>query len=152
MSVSGTAGGQPGTSVTLTAAPAAGSRFSGWSGACAGSGACTVTMTSDRGVTASFTLASTPARPSHTKITKSTISAKKHTASFSFSAKGANGVQCELIPPTRKGHKKPKVKFSPCKSPKRYSQLKAGKYTFAVEGVNSAGADRHRVSKTFKID
>ena len=43
-----------GTSVTLTAAPAAGSTFAGWSGACSGTGACTVSMTSSRAVTASF--------------------------------------------------------------------------------------------------
>ena len=33
-----------GTAVTLTASPAAGSNFSGWSGACTGTGGCTVTM------------------------------------------------------------------------------------------------------------
>ncbi len=43
-----------GTSVTLTASPAAGSRFSGWSGACSGSGTCTVTMSEARLVIASF--------------------------------------------------------------------------------------------------
>jgi hypothetical protein len=43
-----------GASVTLTAIPAGGSSFSGWSGACSGSGACTVSMTQARTVTASF--------------------------------------------------------------------------------------------------
>lgn len=42
--------------VTLTAMPAAGSLFTGWSGACAGSTAtCTVTMTESQNVTATFT-------------------------------------------------------------------------------------------------
>ena len=41
-------------SVTLTAAPAAGSLFAGWSGACAGTGACTVAMSAARNVTATF--------------------------------------------------------------------------------------------------
>jgi hypothetical protein len=42
-----------GTSVTLTAVPAAGSRFAGWSGAgCAGTGTCTVTLGAARSVTA----------------------------------------------------------------------------------------------------
>jgi hypothetical protein len=44
-----------GTSVTLNASPASGSSFAGWSGACAGTGACTVSMTSAKSVTATFT-------------------------------------------------------------------------------------------------
>jgi len=43
-----------GTTVTLTATPAAGSTFAGWSGACSGTGACTVSMTAARAVTATF--------------------------------------------------------------------------------------------------
>ena len=45
-----------GQMVTLTPAPGAGSTFTGWSGACLGTGACTVTMTAARSVTATFTL------------------------------------------------------------------------------------------------
>jgi uncharacterized repeat protein (TIGR02543 family) len=42
-------------SVTLTAAAAGGSAFAGWSGACTGTAAtCTVTMTANRAVTATF--------------------------------------------------------------------------------------------------
>ncbi len=44
-----------GSSVTLTATAASGSTFSGWSGACSGTGSCTVTMSSDKSVTATFT-------------------------------------------------------------------------------------------------
>ena len=43
-----------GTTVTLTAAPAGGSTFAGWSGACSGTGSCNVSMTSAASVTASF--------------------------------------------------------------------------------------------------
>lgn len=45
-----------GTTVTLSAAPAAGSTFVGWSGACTGSGNCTIGMTQTRNVTATFNL------------------------------------------------------------------------------------------------
>ena len=43
------------TAVTLSAVAATGSTFSGWSGACTGTGACSVTMDADKTVTANFT-------------------------------------------------------------------------------------------------
>jgi len=49
-----------GTSVTLTATPAAGSAFSGWTGACSGTGPCTITMTAATVVTATFAIATFP--------------------------------------------------------------------------------------------
>lgn len=46
-----------GTSVPLTATPSGGSSFTSWGNACAGSGACTVAMTANRTVSASFAAA-----------------------------------------------------------------------------------------------
>ena len=43
-----------GTTVKLTATPASGSYFAGWSGACQGTGACTLAMNSNLGATATF--------------------------------------------------------------------------------------------------
>jgi len=43
------------TSVTLTASPNVGSTFTGWSGACTGTGTCTVTMDAAKSVSAEFT-------------------------------------------------------------------------------------------------
>ncbi|MGA3259608.1 MAG: S8 family serine peptidase [Bryobacteraceae bacterium] len=45
-----------GTVVALTAAPNTGSTFAGWSGACSGTGSCTVSMNSNQAVTAAFNL------------------------------------------------------------------------------------------------
>jgi hypothetical protein len=45
-----------GTVVSLTATPDTGYGFGGWSGACAGTGACSVTMTAARSVGATFTI------------------------------------------------------------------------------------------------
>jgi hypothetical protein len=47
-----------GSVVTLNAAPATNWIFSGWSGACNGAGPCTLTMSSNQNVTATFTLPS----------------------------------------------------------------------------------------------
>jgi hypothetical protein len=43
-----------GTAVTLTATPLRGSTFTGWSGACSGTGSCALTMSADKSVTATF--------------------------------------------------------------------------------------------------
>jgi hypothetical protein len=43
-----------GTAVTLTATPATGSTFTGWSGACSGAGTCSVTLTANTAVAATF--------------------------------------------------------------------------------------------------
>lgn len=43
-----------GTQVTMTASPDASSVFTGWGGACSGSGSCSVTMNDDKSVTATF--------------------------------------------------------------------------------------------------
>ena len=49
-----------GTAVTLTATPNTGSTFAGWSGACSGTGNCSVTMNSNQAVTAAFNLIVNP--------------------------------------------------------------------------------------------
>ena len=49
-----------GTSVTLSATPDSGFTFSGWSGACSGTGACAVTLSANASVTATFTSTSAP--------------------------------------------------------------------------------------------
>lgn len=43
-----------GSTVTLTAMPASGSKFTGWSGNCAGTGSCTLSMNAAKSVTATF--------------------------------------------------------------------------------------------------
>ncbi len=54
----------PGDTVTLTAQPAGGGPFAGWSGeGCSGTGACVVTMTAARNVTATFSPPPPPPAP-----------------------------------------------------------------------------------------
>lgn len=60
------------TAVSLSAAPAKGSKFAGWGGACTGAGACNVTMNADQSVTATFTRSvPVPPRPKCTLTLKS---------------------------------------------------------------------------------
>jgi centrosomal CEP192-like protein/fibronectin type III domain protein/List-Bact-rpt repeat protein len=55
-----TAAWSVGTQTTLTATAAAGSTFTGWSGACTGTGTCTVTLNGNMAVTAIFDLVPAP--------------------------------------------------------------------------------------------
>jgi phospholipase C len=54
-----TASFSSGTKVKLMAAASNGSFFAGWAGACTGSGACSVTLTADESVTATFNVSQT---------------------------------------------------------------------------------------------
>jgi hypothetical protein len=94
----------------------------------------TYTVTSARSTTTS--------PPHGAKILKAKTNKKKHEATFRFRASGTvTGFDCALVPPTKKGkhHKKTKVNFSACRSPKTYKHLKHGKYTFEVKAFNTAG-------------
>jgi hypothetical protein len=90
------AGYAAGTPVSLTAAPGAGSLFSGWS-ACFGTGACPVNMTAPRSVTATFTLSTTPPTVSLTApLTGQTVSGTITVSASASDVVGVAGVQFKL--------------------------------------------------------
>ncbi len=81
-----------GTAVTLTATPAAGSTFTGWSGTggCTGTGTCALTMTAAKAVTAAFTLAGDTTAPG--AVTNLAVTAPTTTtATVTFTAPGDDG-------------------------------------------------------------
>lgn len=140
------AGYPAGTQVTLKATPSAGSLFNGWSGACTGTVACTVTMASGEQVLATFDKKLTA--PHGTKITSASIKNSKRSATFKFTAAGTvTGFKCALV----KGGSATGAKFAKCSSPKAYTHLAKAKYTFAVEAYNAAGSDPHPATRTFTI-
>ena len=57
-----------GSRVTLAAAPASGSTFTGWGGACSGTGVCQVTISMDTAVTATFTASAPPSPEAPTPV------------------------------------------------------------------------------------
>ena len=133
-----------GRSVTLTTRAARGSWFAGWSGACSGKGGCRVKMTAERTVTARFALLP------NTKITKAKIDPANQRAKFKFKARGkSKGFQCALV--KAKKHKKPKAHFSRCSSPKTYTSLAPGRYTFRVRAFNAGGPDPTPAKKSFRL-
>jgi len=87
-----------GTSVTLTANPGGGSTFKAWSGACSGTATCTVTMSANRSVTATYsktftddplTAKVTPVKAKHFLETLEAINALRRTnglGTISFTA------------------------------------------------------------------
>ncbi len=132
------------TTVALTAKPASGSKFAGWSGACTGTGACNVTINADEAVTATFKLLAP-----NTRITHASINGFKHKATFSFKGVGTtSGFKCALVKQTAHPNK---PRFGSCRSPKTYKHLKAGRYTFLVRAFNAAGTDATPATKSFTI-
>ncbi|HTR73932.1 MAG TPA: beta-propeller fold lactonase family protein [Solirubrobacterales bacterium] len=100
-----------GTKVSLTATPASGSTFSGWSGAgCSGTGTCEVTISADQTVTATFLGSgsgeSTPPPPSGQPPSSSGDSP----SSAPGSTGGSTSTPHKKALTCRKGFKKEKVK------------------------------------------
>jgi Tol biopolymer transport system component len=134
-----------GASVTLTATAEAGSEFVGWSGGgCSGTGTCPLTLNGDVSITARFALVP-PAAPD-TKLGKSKINSKRHTATFAFKAIGtATGFRCALA------RNKARPAFRPCVSPKVYRHLRPGRYRFEVLALNGTVSDKTPAKKKFTI-
>jgi hypothetical protein len=147
-----------GTVVTLTAKPAAGSAFAGWSGAgCSGTGICQVTMNADARVTATFR--KTPGGggpPNHphetrppapnTRIVGVRVNSVKRKATFKFKAVGtATRFRCRL---KRQGAK---ARVSNCVSPKAYRHLRPGRYLFSVRAIGPGGSDPTPATRRFRV-
>jgi hypothetical protein len=107
---------------------------------------------------AALSITAVPGPPPNTLITRSTVSSRRHTATFRFKASGGvlSGFQCALVKQPTKKHTKqhakaPKPKYSGCKSPKSYKHLKAGHFTFYTRAIGPGGTDHTPATHKFKI-
>ncbi len=89
-----------GTNVTLTAVPASGYTFSGWSGACNGSATCSVAMTVARNVTATFTATNVQATGQWTFSASCPTACGRPATTQTAVCTGGNGV-CPGVATTR---------------------------------------------------
>jgi hypothetical protein len=85
------------------------------------------------------------------KLTNAKISAKHHSAKFTFRAIGkARGFQCALVKKPADRHRKLKPRYRSCRSPTTYRHLRRGRYTFLVRALNGRIPGKP-VSKNFKV-
>jgi hypothetical protein len=118
-----------GTVVTLAATPAAGSSFSGWSGACSGMSSCSVTMSESRSVTAAFDLVPDNTPPDTTITGGPSGETTDSTPTFIFtSSEPGSTFSCQI-------DSEPAVS---CGSPYTTDALAEGQHTFSVTATDAA--------------
>jgi len=136
-----------GKTVTLSATPASGFTFMGWSGACAGTGACEVTMTSAKSVTATFVDNTPPAVPTITSPTSEQVieSTTGGSVIVTFNTSGdgsATSFVCKVDG----------VTSATC-SPSGWStgKLATGKHTISVQAKDSSNNLSAAATRSFKV-
>ncbi len=141
-----------GTVVRLVATAASGSTFAGWSGGgCAGAGACRVTMSARKTVTARFNKNKPPPiGVPNTTLTAAKVNKKRHKATFKFTGSGGAGAlkfKCRLT-----GQSTKLKRWRRCSSPITYRHLRRGGHVFEVEAIDARGkADPTPAKKRFKL-
>lgn len=124
----------------------------------------TINVAASGGSTSTSTPTSTSPAPTaaharrrpNTRITRHSVQARRRTATFRFKAVGTGlgrvSFQCALVRlPAKRHHRAPRPRYSKCRSPKRYTHLRAGAhYRFYVRARDSAGIDRSPASFSFR--
>jgi Divergent InlB B-repeat domain len=170
-----------GSTVTLTASPAAGSTFTGWSGGgCSGTQPCKLTVTDSTTVNATFVAGPEPT-PTATAVataiptTTPPATAQPGTKPATGSTPNQAVPDTRLVKTTIEASKRTarftfkavgtatsyrcaltargkKVVYKTCRSPVTFKKLKPGRYTFRVQAAGSAGTDPTPASKTITIE
>ncbi|MGH3417450.1 MAG: hypothetical protein ACRDSS_13350, partial [Actinocrinis sp.] len=90
-----------------------------------------------------------------TRLLGHQIDRRHHRAKFKFSARGhATSFQCALVKQSKhhgRHHRAKRPAYHRCRSPKAYSHLARGAYTFYVRAVGAGGSDRSPASIGFSL-
>jgi hypothetical protein len=139
---------------TLTAVPAAGEEFQGWSGYCTGTGACTVAAGATGQAIALFgtpKVETATAPPPPPVISKATSKSGTVTFAFASPTRGAR-LECALVRRlTGKHAHQPKPAYAACGTRKVYRHLRAGSYTLYVRTVSASGVASSALTRVVKI-
>ena len=132
-----------GTSVSLTATPTPGSSFAGWSGACSGTGPCSVTMSMSRSVTAAFELIPDETPPQTTITGGPSGDTAESTPTFVFaSSEPGSTFTCQIDGGAAVA----------CSSPYTTGSLALGPHTFSVYATDQAGnSDPTPATRSFTV-
>jgi photosystem II stability/assembly factor-like uncharacterized protein len=146
-----------GTIVSLTATPAAGYQFSGWLGACSGSGACSVTMDAAKSLTATFAALpltdTTAPETSITAVVDGTGTAIGDGAVTLSTALTLSFVGTDNVGLARFECRLDGAGFSTCASPLAYNALALGRHTFEVRAVDTSNnVDATPARYTWTVD
>jgi hypothetical protein len=168
-----------GTVVPVTATPAAGWRFTGWSGGgCGTTASCDVTLDADKAIEATFALVDTVAPggvtppPDGGTPPPNGGTPPPNGGGSSPAAAGAPGTVIRAVKvrsrqarfefraigeatafrcALTKGRPKKAPKLAPCRSPRAFSRLRPRSYTFFVAAVGRGGTDKTPATRSFRI-
>jgi hypothetical protein len=131
---------------TGTASAATGSRFTGWSGACTGTGPCVVTLVDDATVTATF-----GALPPVPSIARPQVRGTTVVVKLSKSTE-ASGLQCALVPArTSKHDHKPNPVYKNCGSVVTFRHVRKGRYLLYVRATAPGGLDSPAATRSVTV-
>lgn len=125
-----------GTSVTLTATPASGSVFVGWTGACSGVGTCTVLMNSARSATATFIVSGGEQFPANCQMPTGFTVPGTAQAGWSVAINDASEGSCGLKSNTITHSQKAQIQFT--------GNFSAGNISFSRRVSSETGWDCFR--------
>jgi hypothetical protein len=111
-----------------------------------GPGTSNTSSTAGNGIPSITLTYTTVVAPPNTRITKATINAARHTATFRFTSVGAaSHFQCRL---KKADHP---ASYRSCTSPRTYRRLTRGRYTFSVRAIGPGGTDPTPAAYRFRI-